>query len=517
MSDNIVSTRIKLAIKSASDWSTANPVLLQGEVGLDSTNKIIKVGDGVTAWNSLDEWNPTQIQSDWDQSDSSAKDFIKNKPVIPDVSNYLPLSGGTMTGSILYNKTVSDINTKNTISDSEIKLEYYDNASSHDTPVYQEESYIKINPSVQQTSVIYLPYIELHNKQTTVSTGAYAIQHAFLDSVGLNVTITNYDSQGTSLGTSSSINLVPGTSAFRSVTSNGTGEVSISPGRFTSGNGQIIVSKDAIKYSYYNYNGVTVVDNGVAKYNDCVSSIRDRVFGTCNILDMASLEQGYIKSADGLDGASTSALRTNVYISVSPSTAYTLSKSAPSGSLSVRYYGSSKNYLSSSGGNLGTFTTPSNCYYIRVECWVGSTVNPSEASNWQLEKGSTASPYVPYAMDNVELTEIAKKSIYAKTPFTPTNCTAYSGYGNCFYFKENDIVHLHIGISGLSSFNPNEVQIGTLPQYYRPSARMSGAGLSYGSGANKGVGIVFVDSDGKIYIIAPYAYNSIDVTFLAEN
>ena len=44
MSDNIVNTRIKLAIKSASDWSTANPVLLQGEVGLDSTNKVIKVG-----------------------------------------------------------------------------------------------------------------------------------------------------------------------------------------------------------------------------------------------------------------------------------------------------------------------------------------------------------------------------------------------------------------------------------------------------------------------------------------
>ena len=59
MSDNIVSTRIKLAIKTATEWSTANPTLLQGEVGLDSTNKIIKVGDGATAWNSLPEWNFT--------------------------------------------------------------------------------------------------------------------------------------------------------------------------------------------------------------------------------------------------------------------------------------------------------------------------------------------------------------------------------------------------------------------------------------------------------------------------
>ena len=57
MSDNIVSTRIKLAIKTATEWSTANPTLLQGEVGLDSTNKVIKIGDGITSWNILPEWN----------------------------------------------------------------------------------------------------------------------------------------------------------------------------------------------------------------------------------------------------------------------------------------------------------------------------------------------------------------------------------------------------------------------------------------------------------------------------
>lgn len=59
MPDNIVSTRIKLAIKTATEWSTANPTLLQGEVGLDSTNKVIKIGDGITSWNSLPEWNFT--------------------------------------------------------------------------------------------------------------------------------------------------------------------------------------------------------------------------------------------------------------------------------------------------------------------------------------------------------------------------------------------------------------------------------------------------------------------------
>lgn len=57
MADNSVSVRIKSAIKSASDWSTLNPTLLNGEIGLDSTNKQIYVGDGSTAFNSLTPWN----------------------------------------------------------------------------------------------------------------------------------------------------------------------------------------------------------------------------------------------------------------------------------------------------------------------------------------------------------------------------------------------------------------------------------------------------------------------------
>ena len=44
---------IKLRRATASQWSTANPTLNQGEVGVNLTTGQIKIGDGSTAWNAL--------------------------------------------------------------------------------------------------------------------------------------------------------------------------------------------------------------------------------------------------------------------------------------------------------------------------------------------------------------------------------------------------------------------------------------------------------------------------------
>lgn len=38
---------------SAANWSSANPVLEAGEFGYDTTNKVVKIGDGSTRWNAL--------------------------------------------------------------------------------------------------------------------------------------------------------------------------------------------------------------------------------------------------------------------------------------------------------------------------------------------------------------------------------------------------------------------------------------------------------------------------------
>jgi hypothetical protein len=46
-------TRIQLRRGTASEWSTSNPTLGIGEPAYDTTNSILKVGDGTRAWNDL--------------------------------------------------------------------------------------------------------------------------------------------------------------------------------------------------------------------------------------------------------------------------------------------------------------------------------------------------------------------------------------------------------------------------------------------------------------------------------
>jgi len=44
---------IQLRRGTAAQWSSANPILANGEIAFDTTNNEIKIGDGVTAWSSL--------------------------------------------------------------------------------------------------------------------------------------------------------------------------------------------------------------------------------------------------------------------------------------------------------------------------------------------------------------------------------------------------------------------------------------------------------------------------------
>jgi hypothetical protein len=51
---------------------------------------------------------PTQVQSDWNQTDSGEVDFIKNKPTIPDSSTFVPYTGATSNVNLGGNSFIAD-------------------------------------------------------------------------------------------------------------------------------------------------------------------------------------------------------------------------------------------------------------------------------------------------------------------------------------------------------------------------------------------------------------------------
>jgi len=59
----MASTRIQLRGDSAANWTSANPVLADREIGLELDTKKFKIGNGSLSWNSLDYFVETPILS----------------------------------------------------------------------------------------------------------------------------------------------------------------------------------------------------------------------------------------------------------------------------------------------------------------------------------------------------------------------------------------------------------------------------------------------------------------------
>jgi hypothetical protein len=49
-----MAVQIQLRNDTASAWTAANPILAEGELGIENDTKFIKVGDGVSNWNDLE-------------------------------------------------------------------------------------------------------------------------------------------------------------------------------------------------------------------------------------------------------------------------------------------------------------------------------------------------------------------------------------------------------------------------------------------------------------------------------
>ena len=55
---------IQLRRDTATNWTSANPILAQGEMGVEINTRKLKIGDGTTAWNSLSYYDLGTILSE---------------------------------------------------------------------------------------------------------------------------------------------------------------------------------------------------------------------------------------------------------------------------------------------------------------------------------------------------------------------------------------------------------------------------------------------------------------------
>jgi len=104
-----VNTTITLRKGTATQWNASNPVLALGEPGFDTTNGVLKIGDGVQTWNNLLALNnkgikstiyPTGIQSTFNVSGGyvpgSLDVFYNGTKLISD-ADYVATNGSSFT------------------------------------------------------------------------------------------------------------------------------------------------------------------------------------------------------------------------------------------------------------------------------------------------------------------------------------------------------------------------------------------------------------------------------------
>jgi hypothetical protein len=67
-----MAVQIQLRNDTAANWTSANPTLAAGEVGLETNTGKLKIGNGTTAWNSLAYFEPSTLDGLSDVTITSA-------------------------------------------------------------------------------------------------------------------------------------------------------------------------------------------------------------------------------------------------------------------------------------------------------------------------------------------------------------------------------------------------------------------------------------------------------------
>ena len=181
--------------------------------------------------------------------------------------------------------------------------------------------------------------------------------------------------------------------------------------------GKLDFEDDIVGYGDTQQNGTPTPSTPITI--NSVTGNQDVVVSGKNLLDVSKNTNGYVLSNTGELNA-TANFCVSDYIPVQPnteySTSYNIVASGQDNVMRVGLYDSSKTFISrpTSANNPYAFTTPSNCYFIRLSYHYASK------ENIMLEEGSTATDYEPYItptsyqlrLGNIELCKIGNYQDY---------------------------------------------------------------------------------------------------------
>jgi len=111
----ILNAAVGISVDTTTNWTTVNPILLKGQMALDSVTGTIKVGDGVTAYNSL----PVRVDATLTQAQRTMLDNVNvaNGVVQLDGTGAIPMDlmpAGVVSGAV---KFVADIAARDALVD----------------------------------------------------------------------------------------------------------------------------------------------------------------------------------------------------------------------------------------------------------------------------------------------------------------------------------------------------------------------------------------------------------------
>lgn len=124
--------------------------------------------------------------------------------------------------------------------------------------------------------------------------------------------------------------------------------------------------------------------------------------------------------------------------------------------------------------------------------------------------GGRSNAFVVGASGDVTIPDNANyQGGHTRTSFTPLRGANYAGYGGCYYEKFGSVVHVHVGVSGLTANTATNIQ--TLPSGFRPPSLV----FAHGTGGSwNNLGYLQVDSSGTVMVRSEGTYCGADVTFM---